>query len=66
MNDNPPVFEQQTLHLQIAEDELLGYELMRIKAHGGDTSEIVTYRLEAPEEIAKYLSVEHDSGRLLK
>ncbi|MCP9259219.1 BMA-PRK-1 [Dirofilaria immitis] len=42
VNDNSPIFEQNTYHLRIAENEAIGKELFQLKAYGGDDKELVS------------------------
>lgn len=63
VNDNAPLFEQNTFHLRIAEDEARGLELIQLKAYGGDGNETVTYQLRTSSDVAKYLSIDRRSGK---
>ncbi|VDK56216.1 unnamed protein product [Gongylonema pulchrum] len=62
VNDNAPLFEQNALHLRIAEDEAPGKELLKLKAYGGDANETITYTLQASTDILKYLNIDSGSG----
>uniref|UniRef100_A0AAF5PQC7 Cadherin domain-containing protein n=2 Tax=Wuchereria bancrofti TaxID=6293 RepID=A0AAF5PQC7_WUCBA len=64
VNDNAPVFEQDIYHLRIAEDEALGKELLQLKAYGGDDKEVIIYQMQASDDVAKYLSIDANSGLL--
>ncbi|OZC11535.1 hypothetical protein X798_01393 [Onchocerca flexuosa] len=64
VNDNAPIFEQNTYHLRIAEDEAVGKELLQLKAYGGDDKEVITYQMQASDDVAKYLSIDANSGML--
>lgn len=62
VNDNTPVFEHNTYHLRLAENEALGKELLQLKAHGGDYKEVITYHMETSANLAEYLSIDANSG----
>ncbi|KAL4002923.1 Cadherin domain family protein [Acanthocheilonema viteae] len=64
VNDNSPIFEQNTYHLRIAEDETPGKELLQLKAYDSDDKEVITYQLQASDDVAKYLSIDANSGLL--
>ncbi|VDK86986.1 unnamed protein product, partial [Litomosoides sigmodontis] len=64
VNDNAPVFEQSTYHLRITEDEAVGKELVQLKAFGGDDKEVITYQVQASDDVAEYLSIDANSGML--
>ncbi|CAG9538889.1 unnamed protein product [Cercopithifilaria johnstoni] len=64
VNDNAPIFEQNIYHLRIAEDEIPGKELIQLKAYGGDDKEVITYQVRAPDDVAKYLSIDASNGLL--
>lgn len=62
VNDNAPVFERSTYHLRIAEDETVGKELLQLKAYGGDDKEVITYQVQASDDVTEYLSIDANSG----
>lgn len=62
VNDNAPVFDQNIYHLRIAEDEPPGKELLQLKAYGGDDKEVIIYQMQASDDVAKYLSIDANSG----
>uniref|UniRef100_A0A915PC44 Uncharacterized protein n=1 Tax=Setaria digitata TaxID=48799 RepID=A0A915PC44_9BILA len=64
VNDNEPIFEQSTYHLRIAEDELVGRELLQLRAYDGDSNDVVLYQIQASDDVAKYLSIDADGGML--
>lgn len=61
-NDNAPQFESSVYRLKVMEDESVGYELIRVKAVGGDEGETIDYRLEAADGIEKYFSLDSKTG----
>uniref|UniRef100_A0A0M3ILU5 Cadherin domain protein n=1 Tax=Ascaris lumbricoides TaxID=6252 RepID=A0A0M3ILU5_ASCLU len=63
-NDNAPQFESSVYRLKVMEDESVGYELIRVKAVGGDEGETIDYRLEAADGIEKYFSLDSKTGSL--
>uniref|UniRef100_A0A915BTY2 Cadherin domain-containing protein n=3 Tax=Parascaris TaxID=6254 RepID=A0A915BTY2_PARUN len=63
-NDNAPQFESSVYRLKVVEDESVGYELIRVKAVGGDEGETIDYRLEAADGVEKYFSLDSKTGSL--
>lgn len=62
VNDNAPIFEQNTYHIQIAENAIPGKELLQLKAYGGDDKETIVYQVQASDDMVKYLSIDANSG----
>nr|ACI49172.1 hypothetical protein Csp3_JD01.004 [Caenorhabditis angaria] len=62
-NDNPPIFERKVYSMKVMESESIGYELVKVRADGGDSGESVTYSLK-PSKMNKMVKLDPNSGIL--
>ncbi|GMR42111.1 hypothetical protein PMAYCL1PPCAC_12306, partial [Pristionchus mayeri] len=64
MNDNAPEFERKEYATRIMESESVGYEMLTVKAVGGDEGESVKYALVEGHAHNEYVEIGESNGIL--